>query len=181
MWTAKAAAAAAAATGTRDSSARMWGCERTRKRGTGNKNLRAEINPHCHHWHGWERVTWPVVETMLTKLSEEGEMAFLGLRTASPSVPATTPYEPLLPCPLTTPNVPPQLPPNGRPPTFIWWGSGRDPSFQRCRFGIPTHLCKRTEKEKKTYWCPLFLWADWVCVCDRRSYNAALPSESDLD
>lgn len=163
MWTAE-----AAATGTTDLSARMWGCERRRKRrDRKQKKLRA-LTLICHHWHGRERVMWLVVETMLTNTRKKGRRQCrntYSLPFGSKNNHTWTP----VPMPADNPKCPPLSSFQKDNIQLSYGEDQRDPLFQRCRFGIPTHLCKRTEKEKKNLidvFCSREL-TGYVCVTVR--------------
>lgn len=142
------------AAGTRDWSVRMRGCKRRRKdRKQRNKQTKKAEGPnsHCHHWHGREGVMWLVAETMSSNTGRKGRCPL-----RLPRSPTQTPA----PAPADDPKCPPSAPTVRITSNVQIVRIGKtDPAFLRCGFGIPTHLCKRTDKE-----------IDGLCFCELTGY-----------
>lgn len=142
------------AAGTRDRSVRTCGCKRRRKdRKQRNKQIKKSRGPQP----SLPSLTWARggdvagCRDHVVKHREEGQMS-----PSAPTRPAQTPA----PVPADDPKCPPSAP-TIRITSNVQIVRIRktDPAFLRCRFGIPTHLCKRTEKE-----------IDGLCCCELTGY-----------
>lgn len=94
---------------------------------------------------------WLVAETMSSNTGRKGRCPL-----RLPRSPTQTPA----PVPADDPKCPPSAP-TVRITSNVQIVRIRktDPAFLRCRFGIPTHLCKRTDKE-----------IDGLCFCELTGY-----------